>query len=226
MSNSSDFMEATIMNGYSRRNGQQAYFPYNPQMQSSYYEPVFAEQPAGHGMRVTEAQRISLTMQKVINNLIQVDFNSAYLYFAMSNYLNRIGLSGFGSFLKAQYNEEIKHAETLIKYLADRGGIVEIQGISTQPVDFGTPIQVFQALLEHEQFVTRTYNRALDIAIRENDIQSQSVIRKAIDEQVDEEATPAEIIDKLKMAGENSAAILMLDQQYGQLATKPAVPPK
>ena len=176
----------------------------------------------GYARRQGETSRISPTMQKVINDLIQVDLNSAYLYLVMSNYLNRIGFSGFGSFLRAQYTEELKHADTLINYLFRRGGVVEIKQIPAQLVNFGSLLETFQALLEHEQLVTKTYTQALDVAIRENDIQRQSVIRTAIDEQVDEEAVPAEIIDKIKMAGGNSAALLMLDQQYGQMAAQPA----
>ncbi|WP_010244481.1 ferritin [Acetivibrio cellulolyticus] len=193
-------------------------------MQQYNTQPMFNGPVIGYTVRQGETSRISPSMQKVINDLIQVDLNSAYLYISMSNYLNRNGFSGFGSFLRAQYTEELKHADTLINYLSRRGGVVEIKQIPAQPVNFGSLLDTFQALLEHEQLVTKTYTQALNIAIRENDIQSQSVIRTAIDEQVDEEAVPAEIIDKIKMTGGNSAALLMLDQQYGQMAAQPAAP--
>ncbi len=164
---------------------------------------------------------INPTMQDVVNNLIQLDLNSAYLYLAMSNYLTRIGLIGFGQYLRAQYNEELNHANKLMKYLIDRGGLVEIREIQSKPSSFGTPLETFKVVLEHEQMVTRTYKRALEIAQNENDVQSQIIFRNFIFEQVDEEAFPAEIINKLQMAGGNNAAILLLDQQYGQMAELP-----
>ncbi|RBN41679.1 ferritin, partial [Priestia megaterium] len=83
-------------------------------------------------------------IQKLLNNLIQLEHVSSTLYLAMSNYMNRLNYKGMGSWLRLQSEEERTHMLKLIDYLVDRGGTVELSSLPAQPSEFGTPLETFQ----------------------------------------------------------------------------------
>jgi len=161
---------------------------------------------------------ISEQMQELVNHLIQVELNSAYLYLAMANYLTRRNLIGMGKWLRLQHQEELSHAQELIDYLTDRDGVVEIRPVSAQPLDFGTPLETWQAVFEHEQYVTQSYNRAFEVATNAQDYQTLGLIQRFLQEQIDETAQASVIIGRLQINQENPAGLLLLDQELGQRA--------
>ncbi len=161
---------------------------------------------------------ISEQMQELINHLIQVELNSAYLYLAMANYFNRRNLTGMGTWLQLQHQEELTHAQDLIKYLTDQGGVVEIRPISAQPVEFGSPLEAWQQVLDHEQYVTQTYQKAYEMALNAQDYQTATVFHDFLREQVDETAQSMRIVGRLRINQENPAGLLLLDQELGQRA--------
>lgn len=157
-------------------------------------------------------------MQKLINNLIQIEHVSTTLYLAMSAmsaYLANQNYTGMANWLRVQSEEERTHLLKLIDYLTDRGGVVELSALPAQSTTFGTPLETFQKVLEHERFVTDAYRKAYEYAAQ-NDQQSAIIIQEFLREQVDEEAQSKTIVDRLTLAGNNSAAILVLDQELGQ----------
>ncbi|GAA3314114.1 hypothetical protein GCM10020331_005870 [Ectobacillus funiculus] len=85
-------------------------------------------------------------------------------------------------------------------YLVDRGGIVELKPLSAQPSEYGTPLETFQKVLEHEQFVTNSYRQAYDYVNQVNDQQTLVIIQEFLKEQVDEEAQSQTIVDRLKIS--------------------------
>ena len=112
---------------------------------------------------------ISEQMQRLINHLIQVELVSANLYLAMSNYFNRRNLTGIGTWLRLQYEEEVGHARRLMDYLVDRDGEVQIPPIPAQPVEFGSPREAFQQVLAHERSVTQEHRQAYGMAMQVGD---------------------------------------------------------
>jgi ferritin len=160
-------------------------------------------------------------LQKLINNLIQVEHVSTTLYLAMSAYMANQNYTGMASWLRLQSEEERTHMLTLIDYLTDKDGTVEIQELPAQPKEFGTPLDTFKKVLSHEQFVTNSYRQAYNYALQ-NDPQTALIIQDFLREQIDEEAQAKTIVDRLTLAGDNPAAILVLDQELGQRKAAPA----
>ncbi|MTV47886.1 ferritin [Heliobacillus mobilis] len=160
---------------------------------------------------------ISQTMQQIFNQLIQVDLNSAYFYLAIANYFERMSLKGFSVWLQAQHDEELTHAHGLIRYLLDRGGVPVIPSLPQQPVNFGTPLQAWEVVLQHERYVTNMYQKGYNVALQQGDTQSQVILQTALVEQVDEEAQTTDIIGKLKLVEGMPGGILMVDREVGGL---------
>lgn len=154
-------------------------------------------------------------VQKLLNNLIQIEHVSTTLYLAMSAYMAARNYTGMSKWLRAQSEEERLHLLKLINYVTDRGGIVELQALPAQPTDYGTPLETFQKVLGHEQFVTNSYRQAYDFA-NQVDQQTAVIIQEFLREQIDEEAQAQTIVDRLKLAQDNPAALLILDQELGQ----------
>ncbi|MGH0946895.1 ferritin [Bacillus mycoides] len=154
-------------------------------------------------------------VQKLLNNLIQLENLSSSIYLAMSADANRKNYTGMAHWLKLQSDEERTHMLKLIDYLAGKDGIVQILAIPAQPTDFGTPLETFGKALEHERFVTNAYRRAYDY-ITQVDSQTLIIILDFLREQIEEENQTLTIVERLKIATDNPAALLLLDQELGQ----------
>jgi ferritin len=163
-------------------------------------------------------------MEDAINQQINKEFYSAYLYLSMSAYCNRIGLPGAEHWFRMQYDEEIIHMAKMFDYVMQHGGNARLLQIDEPPSDFGSILEVFEASLEHEQFVTRSINELLDVAVEEKDHASQVFLQWFITEQVEEEANVTDIVSRLKLAGDNGGALMMIDDKFAQrLAPAPPV---
>jgi ferritin len=158
---------------------------------------------------------ISQTMQTAINDQIKAEIESAYIYLAMSAYCEAKTYPGMAHWLRLQWKEELEHAMKLYEYVYDRGGRVTLDAIPKPSADFGTPLKVFEAVLEHEQKVTTRINSLFALAVKEGDYASQVELQWFIKEQVEEEKHATEIIDQLKMVGESGPSMIMLDRHLG-----------
>lgn len=156
---------------------------------------------------------LSKTMQEALNGQIQKEFASSYLYLAMAAYCETQNLPGFATWLKVQAQEEWGHGMKIYEFILDRGGTVSLQAIEQPPVEFGTPVDVFKAVLKHEQKITAAINDLYSLAAKENDYASQIMLQWFITEQVEEEKTASDILALLKMAGEH---VVVLDHRLGK----------
>ena len=156
---------------------------------------------------------ISVKMQEAINKQIQEELYSSYLYLAMAADSEEKNLKGFANWLQVQYQEENAHAMKLYHYLLERGGKVKLAPIQAPPSEFGTPLQVFETVLAHERHITSSINALYETAVSEKDYAAQIFLQWFIEEQVEEEGNASEILEKLKMVGERSGAILYLDKE-------------
>jgi len=154
-------------------------------------------------------------VQELLNTLIQIEHISTTLYLAMSAYLDRKNYTGMASWLRIQSDEERTHLLTLINYLAGKDGVVELGPLPEQSTDFGTPLETFQQVLEHEQYVTNSYRQAYNY-IKKIDPQTAVIVQDFLREQIDEEAQALTIVERLKLAGDNTSALLLIDQELGQ----------
>ena len=159
---------------------------------------------------------LSKKVQDAFNNQIQAEMASAYLYLSMAAYCEGKNLKGFGHWLRAQYNEEVSHAMKMFDYVIERGGQVLLQAIEAPPAEFGSPVDVFAKVLAHEEHVTARINSLYELAVAEKDYASQIFLQWFISEQVEEEGSAGEIVEKLKFAGDKGSALVWIDKELGK----------
>ncbi len=164
---------------------------------------------------------ISKKLEKAINDQINKELFSEYLYISMQAWFAAQNLDGMANWMDAQGKEERFHAMKFFNYLLERGGKVTLKPIEGPATEFKTPIKAFQAAFEHEQFITKSINDLMDLAIKENDHATRSFLQWYIDEQVEEEASVDKIVNQLKMVGENGHGIMMIDRELGQRSYTP-----
>jgi ferritin len=155
-------------------------------------------------------------MEEALNAQINAELYSSYLYLAMSAWLESQSLDGMAHWMRVQAEEERGHAMRFYKYVVDRGGRVILGEISAPPRDWKSPVAVFEAVAEHEKKVTGMINALVDLAAGLKDHASSSMLKWFVDEQVEEEATAAKIVDHLKMTGESKGGLLMLNKELGK----------
>jgi len=155
---------------------------------------------------------LSKALQNGFNDQIQKELYSSYLYLAMSAHFESVNLPGFASWMKKQADEERGHAMRLWEYVYDRGGKVELKAIEQPPTAFGKPLEVFQQVLGHEQKVTGWINALYALAVKESDAAAQIYLQWFVTEQVEEEKHASDLIEQLKMAGDQSFGVLFMDK--------------
>ena len=160
-------------------------------------------------------------VQDAFNEQIKNELFSGYLYLSMSAHFDRENFPGFASWMRLQAQEEAAHAMRLFDYVLRRGGRVELHGIDAPPTDFGEPLSLFEGVLEHERAVTGMIHALFELSGREGDWAAQQELQWFIAEQVEEEDSASTARDQVRMAGEDQAALLMLDQQFGSRTADP-----
>lgn len=168
---------------------------------------------------------ISTTMLKLLNDQIQKEFYSTYLYLSMKAWFAEQNLDGFANFFNVQVMEERDHALKFYNYVIHVSGKVELQAIVAPPVDFATPLSVFEASLKHEQFVTASIYNLVNQAIEEKDHKTNTFLQWFVTEQAEEEATAESNIRKLQLIGNNTQGLFMHDAELAKRVYVPIVPP-
>ena len=152
-------------------------------------------------------------MQKALNDQINAEMWSSYLYLSMSAYFEDKGLPGFANWMRVQADEENMHAMKFFDYINERSGRVHLQPIAEVQVEWKSTLDAFEDTLKHEQKVTSLINNLMDIAIEERDHATQSFLKWFIDEQVEEEASVNEILDQLRLVESTGNGLFMLDRE-------------
>jgi ferritin len=158
-------------------------------------------------------------MTQALNEQVNREMYSAYLYMAMSAHSAKIGLKGFANWFMVQYHEEMFHAMKLYEYVQRQGEDVVLQAVAQPPAEFESPLDMFTKTLVHEQYITKSINELMELAISKKDHATQIFLEWYIIEQVEEEENDNDIIAQLKLIGDNPHALLMLDRE---LATRVA----
>jgi ferritin len=155
-------------------------------------------------------------IQEAINKQINTELFSAYLYQSMGAYLDSENLGGMSAWMNMQAEEEVEHAMKFYNYLLKRGGRVKLYAIDEPQFEWNSPLEVFEASYEHEQYVTGRINDLVDLAAKEKDHATGVMLQWFVSEQVEEEATVDEIVDKIKMVSESRNGLYMLDRELGK----------
>ena len=151
---------------------------------------------------------------KALNEQITAELWSSNLYLAMSFYMANKGFGGMAAWLKKQAAEEWEHANMLANWTIKRGGKPEVDKIDVVPNDFGTPLEVFKQVYEHECRVSRLIDNLVDVASAAKDKASQDFLWGFVREQVEEERTAKDIVDQFKAYGEHHYGIM--DHKLGK----------
>ncbi|MGB3683155.1 MAG: ferritin [Rubrobacteraceae bacterium] len=154
-------------------------------------------------------------VQDAMNEQIKNEFYSSYQYLSMAAYCESENLPGFASWMRAQSQEEREHALKFYDFVQDRGGRVVLQAIDRPVVEFESPLGVFEQALGQEQRVTAMINDLYGLAARENDYASQAFLQWFVTEQVEEEKSVGDVVETLKMVGDKSEALFLLDRELG-----------
>ncbi len=159
---------------------------------------------------------ISKTMQDAINEQINKEMFSSYLYLSMAAYFEGDNLSGFGNWLHIQAHEENEHAMKLYSYLLERGGKVELKGIAAPQTSWASAMEAVKEVQKHEQYVTKSIHDLYEVALTEKDYATQVFLHWFIAEQVEEEANAAAILESMERIEAHNTAILMLDHNLAK----------
>ncbi len=158
---------------------------------------------------------LSNKMEKELNEQINAEMYSSYLYLSMASDLNNKALDGFSSWMKTQAQEELYHAMKLYDFVLERGGSITLDTIEAPQTEWKSPLEIFQVAYKHELLVTSLINDLVDLAIKEKDHATNNFLQWYVKEQVEEEASADEIVQKLKLIGSQGNAIFMLDKEMG-----------
>ena len=155
-------------------------------------------------------------IEDALNAQINAELYSSYLYLSMSAYFTSISLGGFANWMKQQAQEELFHGMKMYDFLGERGGRIILQTIEQPQAEWTTAYDVFTNVLAHEQKVTGLINDLVNMALDERDHATHIFLQWFVSEQVEEEATAGEIVDKLKLIDNNANGLFMLDNELGQ----------
>lgn len=161
-------------------------------------------------------------LQKAFNDQINKELYSEYLYLAMKIYFQEQNLQGFVNWFNVQVQEEHAHAMGMYDYLNERGGKIELEAIDKPSIEGSNPVEIFEQVLKHEEFVTSRINALMDVAEEVRDRAALSFLDWYLKEQVEEESNVNGVLSTLKLIGEDKKALLMLDKD---LATRTFVQP-
>ena len=159
---------------------------------------------------------ISNTVQKAINEQINKELFSSYLYLSMSAYFESKNLPGFAGWMHVQAEEETKHAMKFFDHLVDRGGRVELKAIAAPQTDWKSVLEVVKQVQEHEAFVTASINALYDLALSEKDYPAQVLLQWFVNEQVEEEKNAGDLVHQVSMLENSNSGLIMLDHQLGK----------
>lgn len=160
-------------------------------------------------------------IQDALNEQINAELYSSYLYLSMSAYFESINLKGFASWMRVQTQEELVHAMKFYDYLIERGGKVVLSSIESPPTEWSSPLAIFENAYQHEQKVTGLINELVNLAIAEKDHATNIILQWFVSEQVEEEASADEVVQKIKLMGDARGGIFMLDRELAQRVFTP-----
>jgi len=159
---------------------------------------------------------INKKVEESLNAQVNAEQYSGYLYLSMCSYFQNKGLRGFAHWMEIQAAEEFGHSRKLYNYLFERGGRVTLRPIDGPPAEWKSPEYVFEEVCRHEQKVTGLINDLVNLAIAEKDHATNQMLQWFVAEQVEEEASAQEILDELKLIGNDGNGLLMKDRELAQ----------
>jgi len=161
---------------------------------------------------------INKPMQDAMNDQINRELYSSYLYLSMAAYLEDRNLPGFAHWMRVQEAEERGHAMKLYDFMVERGGRVMLKSIDAPKTEWNSTLELAEEVAAHEAKITASINALYELALKEKDYPTQIMLQWFITEQVEEEKNAAEIVANLKLIEDRGTAVLMLDHRLAKRA--------
>lgn len=163
-------------------------------------------------------------VQDALSGQLNAEMYSSYLYLSMSSYFSSTNLAGFANWTRVQAKEELMHAMKFYDYINERGGRIILKPIEGPPTEWKSPQDAFEHTLRHEQKVTGLINDLVDLVIEEKDHATNNFLQWFVSEQVEEEASATDVLQKVRRVGDDQGGLFMLDNELAQrIFTPPAV---
>ncbi len=161
-------------------------------------------------------------MENALNEQIKWELYSGYMYLSMSAWFSDQGLSGFANWMRIQAQEELAHAMRFFDYVMERGGRAVLAAIDAPPTSWESPLVVMDQTLDHERLVTKRINDLVDVAKSEKDHATDIMLQWFVSEQVEEEDSVGEVLNKVRLIGKDGGGLYMLDKELaGRVFTPP-----
>ena len=160
--------------------------------------------------------KLNETVQDALNKQINAEIYSGYIYLAMAAYFTSINLQGFGKWMRIQAHEELGHAMKFFEYITERGGRVALRPLEEPPFQWASPLEAFEEASRHEQKKTGLINHLVELSAPHVDHATSVFLQWFVNEQVEEEASTDEVVQKLKLIGDAPGALFMMDRELGQ----------
>lgn len=160
-------------------------------------------------------------IEEALNEQLNAEFYSGYLYLSMSAWFQARNLGGFSTWMRVQAQEELAHAMKFHDFILERGGRVNLKPIEGPKTEWESPLSAFEDAYAHEQKVTGLINDLVDLAQEERDHASQIFLHWFVTEQVEEEDNASEVVEKIKLVGDAAGGMFMLDREMGQRTFSP-----
>jgi len=160
-------------------------------------------------------------MEAALNQQVNAELYSAYLYQSMSAWAQAKALKGLANWMDCQAKEEMIHALKIYGFIVERNARVTLTAIDGPPTEWDSPVAVAENVLVHEQKVTGLINGLVDLAIEEKDHATRSFLNWFVDEQVEEEASANDLLDRLNLAADSPGGMMMIDRELAQRVFTP-----
>ena len=161
-------------------------------------------------------------MQEALNQQINAELFSSYLYLSMSAYFESQSLPGMANWMRVQAQEELMHAMKFYGFINERDGRVALAAVEGPRTEWASPLEVFEEAYKHELKISGLINRLVKLSHEESDFATHSFLQWFVNEQVEEEAAAKLIIDRLRLVGDNGVAMFMLDNELARRTPAPA----
>ena len=159
---------------------------------------------------------INEKIQQAMNEQIKHEFESAYLYLAMSAWFTAQGWDGMAQWMRVQAKEEQAHAMKFYGHILEREGRLDLAALAKPKTEWSSPQNAFEEALKHEQFITGKINALMALSQETGDFASRSMLIWFVDEQVEEEASASKIVQTLSRIGSSGSGLVMIDRKLGK----------
>jgi ferritin len=162
--------------------------------------------------------KLSAKIEQALNEQLNLELTSAYVYLGMAAYFDQTPFSGFAAWMQLQSQEEQEHAQKIFKYVAERNGKVALKAIAEPKCEYASPLEAFKVSLGHEHKVSAAIINLYELATNEKDYATASFLKWFLDEQVEEEKNVGDLVTKLELVGDNRNGLFQLDHHAGKRA--------